>query len=68
MRVERAREFHKFAVVVFTEAADGCACGVLEANELTALVECFAGGVIAGATDACVLESRFFHHKFRVSA
>ena len=58
MRVERTREFHKFAVVVFAEAANGCACGVLETDELAALVECFAGSIIAGATDACVLESR----------
>ena len=68
MRVERARKFHEFAVVVLAETADGCPCGVLEADELTAFVECFAGGVIAGATDACVLESRFFHHEFCVAA
>ena len=65
--MECPREINELAVAVFSEAADGCAGGILEAEQLAALVESFAGGVIAGATDAGVLETGFFEHQFRVS-
>ena len=50
--MERARKIYKLAVAIFAEAADGCACGVLEAEQFSALVEGFAGGIVAGAADA----------------
>ena len=66
--VERPREFYKVAVAVLPEPADGGARRVLEAQQLAALVERFAGRIVTGTSDARVLESRFFHHEFRVPA
>ena len=67
VNVECSRKVDELAVAVFTEAADGGSGGVLEPEQLAALVESFAGGVIAGASDASVLETGFFEHQFRVS-
>ena len=63
-----SREVYELAVVPLGELADGRSCGVLEADKFATFVEGFSGGIVAGAADACVLESGFFQDEFRVPA